>query len=258
METSSALTKESMLNKVPEATLIFWIIKMMSTTVGETTADFLNFNLGFGLVGTSALTGLLLIAALFLQMHEKQYIPWKYWTTVVLTSIFGTLITDYLTDSMGVPLEVSTAFFSAALLITFMAWYAQEKTLSIHTIYTTKRETFYWIAILFTFALGTAAGDLAAEGVGLGFANSGLLFGALIALTALAYFIFKANAIACFWIAYVLTRPFGASFGDFLSQPISNGGLGLGATDTSLVFLATIIGLVFYITAPKKHLLLKK
>ncbi len=241
-----------MLNKVPEVTLFFWIIKIMATTVGETAADFLNVHLNLGLTGTAMATGVLLVAFLVAQMTARKYVPWIYWMTVVLLSIFGTLLTDNLVDGFGVPLQTTTVVFGVALAATFAAWYASERTLSIHTITTTRRELFYWAAILFTFALGTAAGDLAAEGMHLGYATAALIYGGLIAAVTVAYYVFKANAIAAFWIAYVLTRPFGASCGDLLSQPLSNGGLGLGTVSTSMVFLVIILGLVAYMTVRQK------
>ena len=248
MKTSLPIGVEQMLNKVPEVTLYFWIIKIMATTVGETAADFLNINLHFGLTGTSIVMSAILIAFLFMQIRAKKYIPWLYWLAVVLISVVGTLITDNLVDNFGVSLEATTIAFSIALLATFAVWFASEKTLSIHSIFTLKRELFYWAAILFTFALGTVAGDLVAEGVSLGYANSTLVFGALIGVVAIAYYGFRLNAVLAFWIAYILTRPLGASFGDYLSQPLANGGLGLGATATSILFLATILGLVTYLT----------
>ena len=241
-----------MLNKVPEVTIFFWIIKIMATTVGETTADFLNVHLNLGLTGTAMATGVLLVAFLVAQMNAKKYVPWIYWMTVVLLSIFGTLLTDNLVDGFGVSLQTTTAVFSVALAATFAAWYASERTLSIHSITTTRRELFYWAAILFTFALGTAAGDFAAEGLQLGYAAAALIYGGLIAAVAAAYYVLNLNAIAAFWIAYVLTRPFGASCGDLLSQPLSNGGLGLGTVSTSIIFLVIIIGLVAYLTVSRK------
>ncbi|MFT0546429.1 hypothetical protein ACMHYO_08810 [Allopusillimonas ginsengisoli] len=237
-----------MLNKVPEITIYFWIIKIMATTVGETAADFLNVNLHLGLTGTSVIMGLLLLTFLVVQMRVNKYIPWIYWVTVVLLSIFGTLLTDNLVDNLGVSLQTTTTLFSVALIGTFAWWYISEKTLSIHSIYTTRRELFYWMAILFTFALGTAAGDLVAESLQLGYATSALIFGGLIALVTFAYYVFKANAIAAFWIAYILTRPLGASCGDLLSQPTANGGLGLGTVGTSMLFLLTILALVAYLS----------
>jgi uncharacterized membrane-anchored protein len=240
-------------NKVPEVTVLFWIIKMMSTTVGETAADFLNFDLHFGLTDTSVVVGILLAVALFLQIRARQYVPPLYWMAVLFISVFGTLITDNLSDNLGVPLAISTLVFSLALIATFVVWCWQESTLSIHAIDTTKRELFYWLAILFTFALGTAAGDWVAEGLNLGYANSALLFGGLIALTTIAHYLFKTNAVLCFWIAYVLTRPLGASCGDLLSQPANNGGLGLGSTSASVIFLVTIAGLVAYLSFTQKE-----
>lgn len=242
-----------MLNKVPEVTLWFWLIKVMATTVGETAADFLNFNLNFGLTGTSVVMGILLAVFLSLQVRARKYVPWLYWLVVVLISIVGTLITDNLVDNFGVALQTTSIIFGVALLATFVVWYSFEKTLSIHSIFTSRRELFYWAAILFTFALGTAAGDLVAEGMGLGYAKSALLFGALIGVTTLAYYIFRANAIAAFWIAYILTRPLGASCGDLLSQPLANGGLGLGSVVTSMLFLVSIAGLVIYLSVSQKR-----
>ncbi|WP_211454329.1 COG4705 family protein [Collimonas antrihumi] len=247
-----------MLNKVPEVTIFFWIIKIMATTVGETAADFLKVILHLGLTGTSLIMGALLLIFLITQIRCMKYVPWVYWVTVVLLSIFGTLITDNLVDNFGVTLQTTTAVFGVALLATFAGWYASERTLSIHTIYTSKRELFYWAAILFTFALGTAAGDLAAEGLRLGYAVSALIFGALIGAVTIAHYVFRLNAILAFWIAYVLTRPFGASCGDLLSQPASNGGLGLGTVGTSAIFLLTIVGLVAYLTIDQRKLLVQE
>lgn len=254
MNTLSRDDTQRMLNKVPEVTLFFWIIKIMATTVGETAADFLNVNLDFGLTGTSLVMGGLLLVALLAQIKARRYVPWIYWLAVVLISVFGTLVTDNLVDNFGVSLQTTTAIFSIALLATFGLWYASERTLSIHTIFTTRRELFYWAAILFTFALGTAAGDLAAEGLQLGYAYSGLMFGAMIGAVTIAYYLFNLNAVLAFWIAYVLTRPFGASCGDLLSQPVANGGLGLGTVVTSAIFLLTILGLVAYLTATDRRL----
>lgn len=235
--------------KVPVIiTLYFWVIKILATTVGETGADFLIVNLNWGLPVTSALMGVVLLGFLTMQVKAKTYTPWLYWMTVVLVSIVGTLITDNLTDNLGVPLTVSTGLFSAALVATFALWYKVEGSLSIHSIYTAKRELFYWAAILFTFALGTAAGDLLAESVGLGYALSALAFGAVIALITTGFYVFKLNGVLAFWLAYIITRPLGTSIGDWLSQDVANGGLGLGTVGTSTIFLVAIIGLVSYLT----------
>ncbi len=249
--TASTMVRQ-MLNKVPEVMLYFWIIKILCTTVGETAADFLNSSLHLGLTGTTLVMGTLLIITLFFQFRSKRYIPGIYWLAVVLISVFGTLITDNLTDNFGVPLEMTTIIFAIALAVIFGVWYAKEKTLSIHTIYTLRREAFYWLAILFTFALGTAAGDLVAETLSLGYFKSAILFAVIIAAVAFAHLRFKLNAVLAFWIAYILTRPLGASIGDYLSQPADNGGLGLGTVVTSAIFLLAILVTVVYLTVTKK------
>src|SRR5580700_1941388 len=236
-----------MLNKVPEVTLAFWVIKIMSTTVGETGADYLAVHVGLGTAVTSGMTVSLLLVALLLQLRMRRYVPWIYWLTVVLVSIVGTQITDLLTDKLGISLYTSTAAFSVVLAATFAVWYRTERTLSIHTIVTTRRELFYWAAILFTFALGTAAGDLATEALGLGFNVGVVAFGALIAAIGGAYYL-GANAVLTFWLAYILTRPLGASLGDLLSQARSYGGFGLGTIRTSIVFLVVITLLVAFLS----------
>ncbi len=239
----STATVRRMLNKVPEVTLAFWVIKIMATTVGETGADYLAVHVGLGTAVTGLIMGAFLIAALMLQMIKRQYVPWIYWLTVVLVSVVGTQITDALTDRLEVSLYVSTAVFAVLLAATFAAWYASERTLSIHTIVTTRRELFYWTAILFTFALGTAAGDLATEALGLGFNVGVAVFSAMISAIYLAYRL-GANPVLTFWLAYILTRPLGASLGDLLSQARAYGGFGVGTVSTSLVFLAVIVVLV--------------
>ena len=240
-----------MLNKVPEITLYFWIIKILCTTVGETAADYLNTTLGFGLNGTSLVMGALLIIVLFFQCKARKYIPSIYWLAVVCISVVGTLITDNLTDNLGISLVTTTAVFSVVLAAIFGAWYRTEKTLSVHSITTTRREFFYWLTVLFTFALGTAAGDLTAERFSLGYLVSVGIFAGLIAVVYIARRL-KLNAILAFWLAYILTRPLGASVGDYLSQAQSDGGLGLGPTITSGLFLAAILALVVYLTFTKK------
>ena len=241
-----------MFNKVPEVTLWFWVIKIMCTTVGETAADYLNDNLGFGLTNTTYVTGALLVALLIAQFRLRRYVPGIYWAVVVVISVFGTLITDNLTDRYNVPLTTSTIVFAIVLAVVFAVWYASERTLSIHTIFTTRREGFYWLAILFTFALGTAAGDLSAEKLDLGYLVSLLIFGGIIGVVAFAHFVLKADAVLSFWLAYIMTRPLGASIGDGLSQSRHAGGLGLGTTDTSYVFLGCILALVTYLTVTRR------
>lgn len=240
-----------MLNKVPQITIFFWIIKILCTTVGETFADFLNFNIGFGLTLTTIIIGIAFCIVLYLQFRAAKYIPGIYWLTVVLISVFGTLVTDNLTDAMAVPLEVSTVVFSVLLGLTFLFWYLSEKTLSVHSIHTRKREAFYWLTILFTFALGTAVGDLYSEQLGLGYLNTGIIVVFIIACVFLAWKFFKLDRILAFWIAYILTRPLGASLGDYLSQPKVNGGLGLGTTGTSVIFLIAILAIIIFLAVTK-------
>jgi uncharacterized membrane-anchored protein len=241
-----------MLNKVPEVTLWFWIIKILATTVGETAADYLNDTLGFGLTNTTYVTGALLVALLALQFRARRYVPAVYWASIVVISVFGTLITDNLTDARGVALTTTTPLFAVILAGVFGAWYLSERTLSIHSIVTTRREAFYWTAILFTFALGTAAGDLVAEKAALGYGVSVLIFAAVIAIITVAHLGFRLNAVLAFWLAYVTTRPLGASIGDLLSQTTHDGGLGLGTTGTSLIFLAVILALVAFLTITRR------
>lgn len=235
-------------NRVPKVTVDFWLIKLMAVTMGETAADYLAVNMGLGLTTTSFIMSSILLVAVFFQFAQKKYVPWAYWLAVVLISIVGTLITDNLVDNFNVPLMTTTIVFSLALMATFVLWYAKENTLSIHTIFTTRREVYYWLAILFTFSLGTAAGDLVAEHFELGYLTTGLLFGGIIAAIAVAYYVFKIDGILAFWLAYILTRPLGASFGDLLSQPIEYGGLGFGTIITSGLFLITIVFIVAYMT----------
>jgi len=243
VQLASNAAARRMLNKVPQVTLTFWVIKIMSTTVGETGADYLAVHVGLGSAVTGAIMASLLLAALLVQLRSRQYVPWTYWLTVVLVSVVGTQITDALTDGLEVSLYVSTAVFAVLLAATFAAWYARERTLSIHTIVTSRRELFYWTAILFTFALGTAAGDLATEALGLGFDVGVAIFSALI--TAIyGAFRLGANPVLTFWLAYILTRPLGASLGDLLSQARTYGGVGLGTVTTSIAFLAVIVVLV--------------
>ncbi|MGW1728647.1 COG4705 family protein [Streptomyces sp. NPDC002306] len=239
-------------NKVPEVTVYFWVIKVLCTTVGETAADLLAQKAGLSLTGVSLLMGALLAVALAVQFRTKAYQAGVYWPAVALISVVGTLISDNLTDSMGVPLETSTTVFAVILTVVFAVWYRRERTLSIHHIDTTGREAFYWLAVLFTFALGTAAGDLVSEQMNLGYLLSAVLFALAIAAVAIAHFALGLNAVGSFWIAYILTRPLGASTGDYLSQPSADGGLGLGTVVTSVLFLAVILGMVVYLVVTRK------
>jgi uncharacterized membrane-anchored protein len=242
------MTPATPVNRVPDVTIEFWLIKLLAVTMGETAADYLAVNLGLGLTATSAIMAAVLVVALVLQFRQRAYVPWSYWLAVVLISIVGTLVTDNLVDNFGVALMTTTIVFTVALAVTFAVWFAVERTLSIHAVFTFRREAFYWLAILFTFALGTAAGDLVAEKFALGYFATGILFGMIIASLAVGYFFLGLDPILGFWLAYILTRPLGASFGDFLSQPGQYGGMGFGTILTSLLFLSVIAAIVAVMT----------
>jgi uncharacterized membrane-anchored protein len=251
---SSQTLGRRMLNKVPEVTLYFWVIKILCTTVGETAADNLNENLGLGLSGTSYLMGALLVAVLVVQFRARKYIPGVYWLAVVLVSIVGTLITDNMAEN-GVALMTTNIIFSSALILTFAVWFASERTLSVHTIYTTRREAFYWAAVLFTFALGTSVGDYLSEQLALGYLAALGIFAGAIVVVAVLHFGLKMNAVLSFWLAYILTRPLGASIGDYLASPTEEGGLGLGTNITSLIFLGAILALVVFLAISKRDVI---
>jgi len=256
---SPAFTRQ-LWNKVPEVTIFFWIIKVLATTVGETAGDLLSTRLGLGLTNTLIVMSVVTIAVLVWQVMTKRYAPAPYWLSVVLISVVGTLITDYLHDNLGISFEVTTSVFTVILAAVFAIWYAFEHTLSIHSIITTRRELFYWSAILFTFALGTSAGDQAAESLNFGYGPSAIIFAQAIAAVTAVFYILKSvsrlqphspASIWCFWIAYILTRPLGASVGDYLAKPHIAGGWGLGTLYTSELFLVLISALVVFLTATR-------
>lgn len=240
-------------NKVPAVTLVFWIIKILATTVGETAADVLSTTFNLGLVVTSYVMGALLVIALVVQFRTRKYVPTVYWITVVFISVVGTLISDNLVDNLGVGLGTTTIIFSVALAAVFIWWYATEHTLSVHTIYTRRRELFYWGAILFTFSLGTSGGDLLSERLGLGYAVALAIFAGGIALVFGLYRAKLIGGILAFWIAYILTRPLGASAGDLLTQSTTDGGLGLGRLPTTVVILVIAASLVYYLTRQEQE-----
>ncbi|WP_441248563.1 COG4705 family protein [Kitasatospora sp. McL0602] len=243
-----------MLNKVPEVTIWFWAIKVLCTTVGESFADWINMTLGVGLITTSVLFTAVLAGVLGWQLSTKRYVPFVYWLTVVVLSVTGTLYTDILTDSQGVPLAVSSSVFAVVLAVVFGIWYARERTLSIHSIVTRPRELFYWLAVLVTFALGTATGDWTLELTGWPPGISVLLPLGLIAAIVFAWR-FGAGVVLSFWLAYILTRPLGANLGDWLASPSGDGGLGLGTAVTSVVFLAAILATVLYLSRSRSDVI---
>ncbi|WP_331775926.1 COG4705 family protein [Sulfurospirillum sp. 1612] len=227
--------------RVPEVTFLFWVVKSLSTTVGETTSDFF-VNLGLGMPLMAVIVAVLMGGLFSLQFKKyQQYVPVIYWSLVVLMSVEGTLITDMLADNHLASLQTLTIVFTLAMLIGFTLWYQREKTLSIHSIDTASREAYYWIVILMAFALGTAAGDLISEALSQGYGVALSLFSSLIVLVAVAYYALKLNAVLAFWLAYILTRPFGASLGDYLSQSQQDGGLGFGLGAINGLFFMIII-----------------
>lgn len=252
-----SVVPSKLMNRVPEITFFFWLIKMMATTVGETAADFLSFNLRMGLTNTTYVMAALLIIALIIQFKLRRYVPAIYWLVVVLISIVGTLITDNLVDNLHVSLLTTMLVFAAALTAVFILWYKIEKTLSMHTINNVKRELFYWVAVLFTFALGTSTGDLVAEYYHMGYAFSALIFMLAILVLTLSYYRFRMNEVLAFWMIYILTRPLGASIGDMLAQPTKLGGLGFGTLHTSAVFFSLIVMMIAYLTVHQDKRLTK-
>ena len=254
MTTPLETALERLVNRVPEVTLVFWILKIMATTVGETAGDVLSITFKLGTVITSYVMGALLLISLGIQFRARRYVPWIYWLVVVFISVVGTLISDNLVDNLGVPLTTTTAIFAAALILVFVFWYVSEKTLSVHTIFTHRREAFYWAAILFTFSLGTSGGDLLSERMAVGYALSAVIFAAGIAIIYAVYRMRIMGEVLAFWLAYILTRPLGASMGDLLTQAKGDGGLGLGTIPVSVVFLLVIVTLVVHLTREEKRL----
>lgn len=255
------MDNKKLLTKVPEITIYFWIVKILTTAMGESTSDYFVLHIDPVIAVAIGLVGL--IVALTLQFKASRYVAWIYWFTVIMIAIFGTMAADVLHVVIGIPYIDTTVFFAVALCIIFALWYASEKTLSIHSITTTRREIFYWLTILTTFALGTAAGDLTATTLGLGYFYSGVMFAALIAIVAIGHYIVKSilgmehrhqsrNAVFAFWLAYVLTRPLGASFADWAGKAQGNGGLGWGDGTVSLILLVLIVCFVGYLSVSKK------
>jgi uncharacterized membrane-anchored protein len=232
-------------SKVPEVTAYFWIVKALTTGMGESTSDYLVHRLVPEIA--VVLGGIGLVVALAIQFSAREYVAWKYWLAVAMAA-------DVRHVGLGVPYIASTIFYAAVLAVVFRSWYVSEGTLSIHSIRTRRRELFYWAAVLATFALGTAAGDLTAVTLGLGYFASGLLFAAIIAVPALGYWRFGMSSILAFWFAYVVTRPLGASFADWLAVSAHRGGLALGTGEVSLALSALIAGFVAYLAATRRDI----
>lgn len=241
----------SLLRKVPEITILFWIIKLLTTAMGESTSDYLVKHMD-PLIAV-AIGGLGFSVAIVLQFWAKKYIPWIYWLAVTMVAIFGTMAADVIHIVLGVPYIISTFSFAIALSIIFATWYKIEKTLSIHSITTHRREFFYWLTVITTFALGTAAGDMTAATFGWGYLLSALFFGVLFLLPAIGYKFFKLNSIVAFWFAYIMTRPFGASFADWFGRTPDLGGIGIGTGTTSIILTLLIILCVGYMSISKRN-----
>ena len=247
--TPSRARDSTLLSKVPEITLMFWVAKLLTTGMGETTWDALA--IAFDQTIAVTITGVLFVASMVIQFAMRSYKAWAYWFAVVMVSVFGTTVADLVHNDFGVPYTVSTSVLLVLVLGMFALWYRVEGTLSIHSITTRRREVFYWAAVLLTFALGTAAGDWTASTLHLGYLPSGIMFGVLFLLPAIAYRWFGANAIACFWLSYILTRPFGASFADWFGGPPGRGGLALGMDRTAIVLTVLIVGIIAYFAISK-------
>jgi uncharacterized membrane-anchored protein len=240
--------KNAFIKKVASITVLFWVIKIISTTVGEAGADFFSSHFGPSAMGVAFV---LLMVFVVIQIKFKRYVPWMYWSVIVLVALFGTMFADAV-HHLGMPIQVSTGIFTALLLVSLGVWYASEKTLDVHSIYTTRRELFYWTVIFFTFALGTAAGDLVASGFHLGYLEATLVFFVIIIVVPLILLACRINKIALFWVTYILTRPLGAAAADLLGKPVTRGGFGWGDGTTSLISFAIIVVLIGWLTVTHK------
>lgn len=250
MKIKNLLTTQ-LLRKVPEVTIFFWVIKLLTTAMGESTSDFLVHHVDPVIAVTIGAVGFMV--AIILQFWARQYNPWIYWLTATMVAIFGTMAADVVHIALGIPYLTSTIFFVIVLIISFIVWYKVEKTLSIHSISTPRRELFYWFTVITTFALGTATGDMTAITLRLGFLTSGLLFALLFAIPLVAQKVFKVNEAFAFWTAYVFTRPFGASFADWFGRARDSGGIGIGAGRTSIVLTVFILILVGYLSGIQNY-----
>ena len=235
-----------LLRKVPEITALFWLVKLLTTAMGESTSDYLVFRINPYMAVSLGFVGFVL--ALALQFAARRYVAWIYWLTVTMVAVFGTMAADVLHIQFGVPYLVSTILFAVTLAVIFVLWFKTERTLSIHSINTKRRELFYWAAVVATFALGTAAGDMTAVTLKLGYFSAGLLFAGFILVPALLRWIFGLSDVITFWWAYILTRPLGASFADWFGKSKDVGGRGLGDGPVAVVLALCIVGAVIYMT----------
>jgi len=246
---------QSVINRVAGLTVFFWIIKILSTTVGETAADFVSVDMGLGLINTTLILGLVTIASVIWQFKMKKYFAPAYWFLIIMMSIEGTLITDMFVDNMGISLITLDVVFTILMFAVFYLWHKEEGTLSIHSINTARRETFYWIIVLTTFALGTGLGDTVSEYMSFGYANSLMLFGSIFLLAGGLFYAKILSATTAFWIAFIVTRPIGASLGDLMIQAPQDGGFGISTGSVNILFFAVILFLTAYLTKTKSDVI---
>lgn len=246
--------KNESINRVARLGFLFWVIKIFSTTVGETAADYVSQNLNLGLVLTTILMGVITVGVTIWNFRQKKYFPPAYWSLIVMMSIEGTLITDLLVDQFGVSLLILDVVFAVAMVLLFYFWYKKEHSLSIHSINNDNREIFYWLIVLTTFALGTGVGDTVSEHLNFGYLNSLILFGSIFTLAGVLYYFKVISGVLAFWIAFIVTRPIGASLGDLFIQPAKNGGLGISLILINIIFFVVIIASVVYLSvkSPKE------
>lgn len=244
-------TTTKLLRKVPEVTVIFWVAKLLTTAMGESISDWLvnKINPYVAVMGGAVA----LAIALSLQFYARKYVAWVYWLAAAMVAVFGTMAADAVHKQLGVPYALSSAVFAIALVVIFAAWHKSEGTLSIHTITTRRREVFYWLTVMATFALGTATGDLTAYTFGLGYFGSALLFIGIILIPALGFWFFGLNEVAAFWAAYIITRPLGASFADWFGKPHSTTGLGFGDGIVSFVLFILLACVIGYMTLDRSE-----
>lgn len=239
---------KELLNRVAKLGLLFWVIKIFSTTVGETAADYVSTNLNLGLTKTTILMGVITVLVAIWNFKQKKYFPPSYWALIVMMSIEGTLITDILVEKFSVSLLTLDIVFAIAMGLVFYFWYKKEHTLSIHSINNDARERFYWIIVLTTFALGTCVGDTVSEYLQVGYLYSLIIFGSVFIIAGVLYYFKIINDVLAFWIAFIVTRPIGASLGDLFIQDPKDGGLGVSVALINIIFFIVIIATVSFLT----------
>ncbi|MCX7069185.1 MAG: hypothetical protein NTW85_16050 [Methylococcales bacterium] len=241
------------MNKVAQVTIYFWIMKICATTLGETAGDLLSMTMNVGYAISSIILLSLFVATLTIQLVSSKFHPVLYWLVILTTSTAGTTMSDYMDRTLGLGYANGSLILVTGLLIVLAIWHISEKTISVSTIQTVKVELFYWTAILFSNTLGTALGDFLADDSGLGFLGGAVLVAALIAVVTLLYYTTRLNRVALFWLAFVLTRPFGATFGDLLTKPLEKGGLGFGTIGSSIILAILLAGFVVYASIQERR-----